>query len=69
VSPAEYEHWVTRLRAAIGCPVNWSVGLGSWEFDKTMRLYWKELASNQQAYNELDFYDQLYAAEMLNNKS
>jgi hypothetical protein len=30
-----------------------------------MRLYWKEIASNQQAYNELDYYDQLYAAEML----
>jgi hypothetical protein len=66
VSPAEYEHWVDRLRTAIGCPVDWSAHAGTWGFKKTMRLYWKELPSDQQAYNELDYYDQLYAAEMLN---
>jgi hypothetical protein len=50
-----------RLQAAIGCPNRWSRYEGDPAFRRTLLLYWAEVATRHQAFNEMSYYGQLSA--------
>jgi hypothetical protein len=55
------EDYLRRLRAAIGCPEQWTLYAGDWEFRRVLLHYWAEVARGHQSFWEMDYYFQMPA--------